>query len=563
MIGCIRRQSLPRFQLLRFARRQVSSSIEQLPSILRTRSKVSVVNSVKFLDLLQEFSDVEVSRKKLESLVSDGNSSDIDVNLQLRTLMLNGSSDQDIFQFIIKNVTSTLNVRQLETYVVSLIQKGKLTPATSLLHVLFDKQREFVLSHEAWLYFLTKVCELSHYEGASLIFHEIIDNYRFYDEELYTTFLDNNMVPFLIQPTHLEKLTIIFGAQEDTMAVRGLLEYFRRYYSFLGYWYIYKTMLINMVECFSKRGLFQDAMEYFNILAFRCSDKNSISFHRQDLLKHRAKTNARITQNNIRFNNKLEDFQFPDEIQSSIFLDQQKSATRESLSLYYPYISSNVYAVEGSNQIKIFQDAFEIDDLPQFHNLLTTHLQSMKEQSRLDLQNSIESISYQNHYLLQKFVISSLCDIDCHAEAAAILTDLPGRFPSVGKSKLYRASNFTYFFKTLYYKLESIHLSTNPTVMLRLSIVHQDVSDLFFKISHRLDPTDALKTYGYILQSMVMIPNTPFERVQHVLTQWKRNGSRSKDQKIFLEPLAYEMLKEQCIKMEANGVLQHIIETKD
>lgn len=545
----MRRQSV-RSAILIARRRQCSQ--RELPAVLRIRPKISIVNSIQFLDLLRGSTKPEECRSKLERLLP---SPDVDVNVKLMTIMVDGS-DQDIFQFIVKNIESTLNNSKLEAYVVSLIQKGYLTAATSMLHVLFAKQPEFVLSHEAWSILLTKVSEQSHYEGAKLIFHEIIDNFRYYDENHYTTFLDNNMIPFLIQPTYLENLAALFGTHGDTMTVRGLLEYFKRFYSYVAYWWVYKTILINMVECYSKEGSFQDAMEWFNVLAFRCNDKQSLSEHSQELLKYRAKLNAKVTRDNIRDNRKLEGLHFPEDIQSSNFLDQQISASKESLSLFYPHITSNLYTVAGRNEIRIFQDAFEADDLPQFQTLITSRLQALKDQSKTDLQSSIESISYKQHYILQRFLVISLCDIDCHIEAGTVLTNLAQKFPSVGKNKIYHHSVFAYFFKTLYYKITSLQSNADTLVVSRLSIIHQDITDLFLRVSHGFERGHSAKIYGFILQSMVMIPNAPFERMQRVITKWRRH---CKEHKIHLEPTAYDMLKEQCTKHEALGVLLHVV----
>lgn len=548
MLG-IRRQSVRSVFL--FARRQQCSQRE-LPTALRIRPKISIVNSIQFLNLLRDGVDPDDCRTKLEQLLP---SADVDVNVKLMSIIVNGS-DQDIFLFIVKNIKSTLNNSQLEEYVASLIKKGYLTAASSMLHVLFAKQPEFVLSHETWTILLTKVCEQSHYEGAKLIFHEIIDNFRYYDEKLYTTFLDNNMIPFLIQPTYLEKLATIFSTRGDIMTVRGLLEYFKRFYSYVSYWWVYKTILISMVECYSKEGSFQDAMEWFNVLTFRCNDKQSLSGHSQELLKYRTKLNAKVTRNNIRDNRKLEGFQFPNDIQSSNFLDQQISASKKSLSLFYPHTTSNLYTAVGRNEIKIFQDAFEVDDLPQFQSLITTRLQALNDQSKTDLQNSIESMSYKQHYILQRFLIISLCDIDCHIEAGTVLKSLAEKFPSVGKNKLFHHSVFAYFFKTLYYKIASLQSNADSLVVSRLSIIHQDITDLFLRVSHRFEKGHCAKIYGLILQSMVMIPNSPFERMQHVITRWKRH---CKEHKIYLEPPAYDRLKEQCTKHEALGVLQDVV----
>lgn len=174
------------------------------------------------------------------------------LNVQLQLLLAEEErSYTEIYRFIVSNLHENLSNELLQVFVYNLVQSECMSEVTTLIHILTVTQPGFVISNEIMSLYLSKACELSHYPSSCLLYHEIIDSEKKYQDEYSGFELRNNYVPFLVSPLALEGLAITFLRNNDSTRVLGVFEYFKRFYSYLGHANTYKALRIAIVEAYS------------------------------------------------------------------------------------------------------------------------------------------------------------------------------------------------------------------------------------------------------------------------------------------------------------------------
>ncbi|CAH6723873.1 hypothetical protein CLIB1444_22S00166 [[Candida] jaroonii] len=240
-----------------------------------------------------------------KSLVENNGS--LMINLKLFKILQDDNNEKSL-KFILKHLEHNLHHELIEFFVYKNIGNYFVTP---FLQKIFHSYDDFVLSNEIWSIYMTSVCQQMSLEGAKLIYHNVIDNYRLYEdleveiEELLNPQIESLQIeslqteslqkqnpqtqtqipqteslqtqipqiqsqthyPFLITPQSLEQLSTIFLIHNKPGYIDGLIHYFKQFYSIHGHKDCYKHLLISSIESYSKKCNVHKAMETFITLS--------------------------------------------------------------------------------------------------------------------------------------------------------------------------------------------------------------------------------------------------------------------------------------------------------
>ncbi|CAI5760282.1 unnamed protein product [Candida verbasci] len=315
--------------------------------------------------------------------------------LNLKFKMMINDSSPEIFKFIVDNY-KILNNELVELYIFNLIYQFDLKPVNLLLHKLLSC--DFKISNEIWCYYLNQVLLHNDHLGAMLIYHEIIDNWKFYTQDITNYLPMNDQISFLITPSNLEQFGVIFKNNNDIARIKGLLSYFKRFYSFHKLNQSYKNLLILLIETHSRLDNYEEAILSLNKLCYLISDKTpNKNYH------SRNNINWRVL--NIKTNQfKLDDFE-----EFNLDIHQNLICNILKLDKYNPIIQRNVYKSPNKSPIPFIASTISISDLPEFEFLLSKKIQDISNKE--DLLNKLIDISQSSHYSINLFIISSLCKL--------------------------------------------------------------------------------------------------------------------------------------------------------
>lgn len=372
------------------------------------------------------------------SPVTSQNSFDsTDINLTFLHL-LHTNSNVSTFSFVAKNIT-TLHSEFLQIFIYNLITQGNLSAATTLLHLVFSLRPSFKLATELWSLFTVKVCETSDHLGSVLIYHHLIDNHLLYTETNLSYYNhENSHFPFLLTPTLLEQMAIIFQRQGDPMRTKGILRYFKRFYSYLGHKNCYKSLLLSVVEAYSTKGELANALDKFKNLAltFRGHTLQKDWSRLQKLQRTSVFTNHVWRRNNIKQN-----VPYPDvdsNLKTPVDVEQEGMVPNK---IYNPIRERNVYTAPNTVPIPILNGTLRTVDLPCFQTLITGYVLEIMKSKDKDVWN-ILSFIVSNHFMLHIFVIKSLCDLDYVQEALLLIKKLPTHLRYLHKVMDIKDENF-------------------------------------------------------------------------------------------------------------------------
>ncbi|CAK9442167.1 uncharacterized protein LODBEIA_P59100 [Lodderomyces beijingensis] len=296
-----------------------------------------------------------------------------------------------------------LTAELLVTFTYNLLLSGHLKPAISLQHLLKDHPN-YQIPNQLWTLIIARVCSRADHLGAVFIYHELIDNYQFYDE-VSVGVQDNHLISFLVSESILQQLGIILANNSEYAKLTGILRYFRRFYSFAFQEETYRSLLILVVEAYAQAGLFKEAMNAFNSLAHACMEYRfplrirPHEFHAilSDHVKRREK--------NIAENQEKLEF----EPKQTLDIHQSLLCQICHSDIYNPVIFRNSYASSRSDHNPVIVRSIAGSDLPKFTELITEHFESnwatVYDGDVDRILHSINGI----HPAISTFVVSTLC----------------------------------------------------------------------------------------------------------------------------------------------------------
>ncbi|QBM86019.1 hypothetical protein METSCH_A06510 [Metschnikowia aff. pulcherrima] len=349
-------------------------------------------------------------------------------SLTLQTMMTRKEAPALIFQHIVDNVGLKILPGLVETYMFSLLGAGNLNAVVSLVHVLLHSDvQHYKLSNELWSLLASKSCALGHHAAASLVYHEIVNPHAKFNE-IDKLSEENEYIPFLLLPTALESLSLVFSQNGNHIAVEGLRQYFKRFYSNFGHRDVYQTLYISKVESLAKAGLFVEALDAFVALAskYRGHLNNRDPKNASHSLKYASMKNFKKRQNNIAEN---------------LSLANPDGTSR----LFSPEIKFNDYHLESGPYWAIFDGVLEVSDLPHFKSLLRTKIHELVSSHDSIMDRLLAFIS-KKHFAIGRFVIACLCEIGHISRAVAIANKMPSLFPNLPKRAYMDTNDFIHIF---------------------------------------------------------------------------------------------------------------------
>lgn len=410
-------------------------------------------------------------------------SQDIKANIELQLLLGEKVADLDIFLFIVGNIHCAFTYDLLEVFAVRLVQAENLSAVVTLLHILSDKHPNFTLSNQSWSLLTSKVCEMGHYLGASLVYNEIIDPHKFYNTKEFSVLLRNSHVPFLVSPESLERLAMIFTHNGDSKAIHGLQDYFKRFYSYQGHSETYKALGICLIEALSKNGSFAEAIDSFRVLAYKF--KGHENFKRfpvsRNLAKIRSSDHFKSERRHVRNNTPISPrFTIPEGYKTKLDRTQEQMDNSSSAVLFRPYEEQNVYSSPNKDYIAVIEGSLKVNDFSYFRELITANIKSLmlNEDSTQKIELLIHAIT-SVHSMLHPFVISSLCELGYVREAYTVLISLNRHFPKMIPIVLLREDSFTSLLHTI-----GRHLSEANIKLEELQLISNMVFDYYCEIAN-------------------------------------------------------------------------------
>jgi hypothetical protein len=433
------------------------------------------------------------------------------VNQQLAAMIKDRAEEAHIYKFVISNV-KTVESELVEVFLFNLMAKKNLSATTALLHCLFDST-QFILSNELWSHYTSEVCNTAHHLGALLIYHHLIENYILHEHHRSTFIVDNNYIPFLLSPCLLQHLAIIFQQNKDPQRCKGILSYFKRFYSYLSYKTYYKSLQISIVEAYSSSNDFPSALSMFNRLAgsMRGHFNNKQNWTRMNsLLKRAAFFNYVQRKKNVKENLKL-DMEYPNTMLSE--LDELQLSQYDNL--FDPLIERNIYTSSEIHGIPLVNGSLLISDLPQFSNIILLHVNTTMAKYK-EISSIIPFIK-SNHSSIHIFVTKALCELGYIEEAFQILKKLPYEYPIENARVLIPDDNFYWI---MYYIKKAchskIHNHNYQKLINEIALFYDSLQK-----SDKLSP----KFYSEIISTVLCLPTV---KQSDVLIQLKKLKSADK-----------------------------------
>lgn len=384
------------------------------------------------------------------------------INEKLNCLITAKTDSKIIYKYIINNYNS-INHQNIEVCLFNLINQNYIPASSTLLHYMFEKDATFTLSNELWSTYINQICSTANHLGAVLIYHQLVDNYKFYHSNSNSALLpDNNLVPFLLTPSTILTLSSIFKQNSDPIRCNGLFLYFKRFYSYLND-SIYKQLRIILIEAYALVNNLEMSLSLFNKLSFAMKgsfdSKNWIILNSK--LKQAAFTTYRQRRINIKDNLKL-NYDFPKSILSDLDKLQLKTVDNDFNKLFNPIIERNVYANTEIKSIPIINGHLYLKDFLILSKLVSNYIIDLKIQNNTShLINFITS----NHSLTQLFVANTLCQLGLIKHAIEILKKLPYEYKLINPNVLISNDNFIIILDAIKKKSRIDHMDLIKTLL--------------------------------------------------------------------------------------------------
>lgn len=347
---------------------------------------------------------------------------------QLKSLLSSGS-EKSVFEHVARHVSSRLPPPLVEQYLFHLLAHNNLNAATSLVHILYqDNASHYALSNQFWSLLASSAAAAGHHAAASLVYHEVISPAAQQEPLAH--------VPFLLLPTALEHLAVVFVHAGNSAAVDGVRAYFKRFYSNLGHRSAYETLCIAAVEALAKAGDMEYALDRFVDLAFKYRGNGHYRDPKDALhsLKYASHRNFKRRQSNISYNRPSND---------------TRACSRDGSFIFDPKVVYNNYTIPRGPYWAILDGTFRVADLPYFRALLRAQIRKLVAEKHSVVDRLLAFVSC-HHHTLHRFVVACLCDLGCVEEAWVVLSKTPDLYPQMNRMVLFAGmEDFDCLFRAL------------------------------------------------------------------------------------------------------------------
>lgn len=363
-------------------------------------------------------------------------------NIVLHDLLQTNSPHSIIFQHVVDHVGLGLSPELTEDFLFQLLQAENLNAVVSLVHVLLHSdETHYRLSVEFWSLLASKAGSLAHHAAASMVYHEVVNpHHRFHNDTSISD--ENEFISFLLLPTAIEALAVVFLAHGNHVAIQGLHEYFKRFYSYFGHKSVYRLLSIAKVESLAKSSTFENALKEFKSLAINHRGYQKYRNPKDVVhsLKYASHINYKHRQKVISENLQTDKLPFDTSGIPKEVLDDLKT--------FLPDIVYNKYTIPNGPYWAILDGILSVEDLPSFRELILDKIKKLNASASIveDFIALIES----SHFALAKFVIVSLCETGHTLLAIAIFNKISSKHMQIyAQTPFSTAEEFNYIFRAL------------------------------------------------------------------------------------------------------------------
>lgn len=337
-----------------------------------------------------------------------------EADFKMMDLMRGSASERQIFDHIAVNTTGEkLSPELVEDFMMTLLKRDNLSAVTFIAHIVLDgnARGSSIFSNQFWSLLASHASSMCHHSAALLVYHEIVNPILKYSEEDQSLVSEENEhIPFLLYPTSIEGLALVFAQNGNTASIQGLRSYFQRFYSYIGHSETYKTLQALIIESYSLNGDFDNALDRFCDFAmkFRAHGQEKPSESSDEALLRAVGKNFEKRE--------LEIGKAPPKQGGN------PKITKTS-KLHY-----NKYTLPGHKYNAIFEGDLNVVDLPRFYELLNKNIEDLIENNGGAYLEKLVFLMTKSHHSLGKFIIQSLCEQDKCFEAMHIFKKMVLRY---------------------------------------------------------------------------------------------------------------------------------------
>lgn len=426
------------------------------------------------------------------------------------------------FAFVVDHIVSRgdeiLGNQLIEKLVLRLLFEENLNAAVSLMHTLLRIDRKaYCFSNQLWSSLASKACELCHYPAASLVYHEIIDPITAYDDPRFEG-LYNWSVPFLLFPDLLARIAVVLTQNGDYVAVLGIQQYFKRFYSYFWHRTVYRDIALAKVEAYASAGLFSEALSEYVNLAWQ--HRGHMGLQKGDIVAHNLKHAVVLnSKERLKVVSKLENPQND------------------------KHFEYNKYTISGKGFNAIFDGILNVADTPKFNNLILNNVLQLVQDRNSATERLVSFITSKHHALIRP-VVSALCGRGLVFEAWAVILQTKASLPRLSEKVFFRGEDiFILIFKAIREKLSKEDLSKSDLKQLSDILktcrnICQDIAGSHWSYESRLS----------YLRALLVFPSTSRGDLRLFLNDWTADYQSlqgvdlSKSLRFSLEQKDYEKL---------------------
>ncbi|OBA23901.1 hypothetical protein METBIDRAFT_36067 [Metschnikowia bicuspidata var. bicuspidata NRRL YB-4993] len=410
-----------------------------------------------------------------------------------------------IFQHVVDSAPLGILPELVETYLLSLMRSDNMNAVVSLVHILLHSNfKHYRFSNQFWSLLTSKSASLGHHGAASLAYHEIINPFVNFSGDGPIS-EENEHILFLLLPTTIESLAIVFAQNGNHVAVEGLRQYFKRFYSNFGHRDVYQTLYITKVEFLAAAGLFSEALNAFTALAIKY--KGHIGYRDPKDLVYSLKYASHMHYKKRKMN-----------IAQNISHIVQEDSDKFNNS-FCPDIKFNDYTFERSLYWAILDGVLSVQDLPKFKSLLSKKLKELMARHDSVVDRLLAFI-FNNHSSMGKFVIACLCETGHIPEAIAVINKLPSLFPRVKETACITEIDFQRIFKALEIQFQAQESHDCKALQSQLMTSYE--------LCQRLVRNSSMSRacFRSFLQCYFSSPLANIDEINQISESWKSRGGK-------------------------------------
>lgn len=288
-----------------------------------------------------------------------------------------------------------------------------------------------------------------------MVYHEIIDNHKYYSSGKTSSDGINPNIPFLVNCETLEVLASIFVNHGDVERILGLLQYFKRFYSYFSHNLTYKALRTCLVEASATQNRLAETLKYFRELAF------AFRGHRNNRNVQKQKTASAITtfaqfktrrlaiRENISYNHDTSQTSAPEFV-------QEENAICDTLHID-PFTASEERNVQSlSERNSVIDGTLPVADLPILYELIKAQILAVYLSGGVDRLSALMTLIQSSHFRLNVFIIAALCELEKTSEATLLIQHLLQSYPKSNPLVIVDPSSIALITKTCLQKSKGV-----------------------------------------------------------------------------------------------------------